>query len=487
VQESQLLRGFENALVSTLITNAYIELEQPGDMQQVHLSDHLHRLQSSINQSLLTPENRLHLQNVLQQLHLKIDHTSRDRLNPYSDAIVMAFSHHFTKAMPASVVELLAQDGLAGIADIIQDAMHNTYDGNDPVAVHATILATTNLLNASDATANFRYRVRSLNLPDSQSTQMNSEFASRYQSEIVPLLQTQLQNLTTARPKRTAIHQMPGGPDHYRARFALIADATPTDIHKRGQTALVDIHRRITQISTLKLDEFLNKMRQDPANYFPNSHDGRQQYLSEVYDIIDKNQYDIALPPLIVKRVDPYRAQHAPLFHYFGSTVHINLDDMQRLPLYEMPTQVRFYSIPGLHLGSTLREHKATNEQVIAFASYLACATDTSKIEELLYLAGEFALLVTDTGIHNQKWTEAEASTYLFENTALPEARIKQHIDEIFIEPGQWILPALGRMQIQALAVRYNLSTQIMQDFLLVAGPQSIASLNYQLSKELQR
>lgn len=70
--------------------------------------------------------------------------------------------------MPASLDELQAQDGLTGIANIIQEAIHNTYDGDDPVVIRSTILATNNLLNASDATADFRYQVRSLNLPDKQ-------------------------------------------------------------------------------------------------------------------------------------------------------------------------------------------------------------------------------------------------------------------------------------------------------------------------------
>ena len=64
----------------------------------------------------------------------------------------MAFSHHFTKAMPASLDELQAQEGLTGIANIIQEAIYNTYDGDDPVAIRSTILATNNLLNASSIT-----------------------------------------------------------------------------------------------------------------------------------------------------------------------------------------------------------------------------------------------------------------------------------------------------------------------------------------------
>lgn len=65
MRDSTLLGGFENALVSTLVANAYTELEQPGNMQQDRLRDHLHRLQSSIDQSLLTPEKKLHLNNAL--------------------------------------------------------------------------------------------------------------------------------------------------------------------------------------------------------------------------------------------------------------------------------------------------------------------------------------------------------------------------------------------------------------------------------------
>ena len=174
MRDSTLLGGFENALVSTVVANAHTELEQPRNIQEDRLRDHLHRLQSSIDQSLLTPENKLHLDNALQKLLLEIDHAPRDRLNPNSDAIVMAFSHHFTKAMPASLDELQAQEGLAGIANIIQEAIYNAYDGNDPVAIRSTILATNNLLNASDATADFRYRIRSLNLPDKQAKKLMS-------------------------------------------------------------------------------------------------------------------------------------------------------------------------------------------------------------------------------------------------------------------------------------------------------------------------
>ena len=74
MRDSTLLGGFENALVSTVVANAHTELEQPRNIQEDRLRDHLHRLQSSIDQSLLTPENKLHLDNALQKLLLESDH-----------------------------------------------------------------------------------------------------------------------------------------------------------------------------------------------------------------------------------------------------------------------------------------------------------------------------------------------------------------------------------------------------------------------------
>ena len=98
-----------------------------------------------------------------------------------------------------------------------------------------------------------------------------------------------------------------------------------------------------------------------------------------------------------------------------------------------------------------------------------------------MYLVDNTSLMIIDTGIHALGWTERRAIEFMAENTALPEARILQYVNEIYMEPGRWVPSVIGRLKIHQLAERHGIDFAAMSQILLDLRSQSIALLERHL------
>ena len=81
-------------------------------------------------------------------------------------------------------------------------------------------------------------------------------------------------------------------------------------------------------------------------------------------------------------------------------------------------------------------------------------AYQTDKMAKLGYLQSllfRAARLVVDTGIHSQKWTRADAVTYLENTTGMARADVEFEIDRYIIWPGQACAYMAGRETIKRL------------------------------------
>jgi len=468
---------FENALALTLVKEAHLELQQaPNSKTRYDIAlSHLTRIERSINPKLLEPETKL----VLEELKAGLNHQisigghrpTLERLNPRG-RLVTAFSRLFTTPMPDSLDDLSKiVAGTRDFSDLLTQEIKSLRVGNDPSATKATINALKNLLDGTEPLDDYRYRVRSLGLPTTEASTLNNAYKALYISVVVPRIEVLLEKLKDQTPQRTSVGALPNGKNFYDMRIRQASSLLASEIHILGLNELERLHHRIEVISEKPVGIIFRDTRNSPHNYFPNSDTGRHQYLNGAYGIIeDAVQYfDIPLKPLTVKAVDSYRSKYATTFDYFGATLHANLSDMKNLPRYELASQVRFHSVPGLHLA---HEKGGSAYSLTAFSTYLSINPETENLDALLHLIDSTSLMVIDTGIHALDWSQQRAVDFMIENTALPRARVVKYVNEVYVEPGRWVLPALGRLTINQLASQYGVDYAAMGKILLSLGPQ---------------
>jgi uncharacterized protein (DUF885 family) len=73
------------------------------------------------------------------------------------------------------------------------------------------------------------------------------------------------------------------------------------------------------------------------------------------------------------------------------------------------------------------------------------------------------ARLVVDTGLHDKKWTRAEAIDYLITNTPNPEGDTIKAIERYIVMPGQATAYKIGMLKI--LELRHRAEAALGDDF----------------------
>ena len=468
------------------MNKAHRELLQAPNTQARYdvARSHLSRIERSINPKLLQPETRLLLDELRQTLNHEISmqkHESiLERLNTRS-ALITAFSHQFVTPMPNSKEDLTQiVANTKKFSGLLMQQIVSPMMGGDPVAINAAINALKKLSNGAEALADYQYRVRSLGLSTQETKTLNQAYRSLYTSVVAPRIGLLLEKLKDNKPQRKSVLQLPDGKTYYETKLRQSSDLLANDIHTLGLKELTKLHQRIEVLSGKSIQNVFRDNRDNPANYFPNSATGRQQYLNKVHEIIEHSakHFDIPLHSLTVKAVDTYRSEYATTFDYFGSTLHINLSNMKNLPRYELMGQVRFHSIPGLHLAT---EKGGSISAQIAFSSYLSIDPMTKNLNALMYLVDNTSLMIIDTGIHALGWSELRAIDFMAENTALPKARILQYVDEAYMEPGRWAPSAVGRLKIHQLAEHHGIDFAAMSQILIALGTRPITLLKQHL------
>ncbi len=288
--------------------------------------------------------------------------------------------------------------------------------------------------------------------------------------------------------------KLPNGNAYYAARLKhyTTTDLTADEIHDIGltevsriQTEMKAIMDRLGYEGTLK--EFFAYLRTDELFVYPNTEEGRANYITDAAEIINemKSQLDqlfITQPKadLVVKRVEPFREDTAFGAFYDSpaldgsrpGTYYVNLKDMADQPTYLQQALAYHEGIPGHHMQialaqelsglprfRTLDGHTAYIEGWGLYAEgvpdELGLYTDPySKFGQLSMEIFRAARLVVDTGIHAKKWTREEAVQYYLENIPNPEGDIRAEIDRYIVWPGQATAYMIGKLKIQALRQR---------------------------------
>jgi len=296
---------------------------------------------------------------------------------------------------------------------------------------------------------------------------------------------------------------LPDGENYYNYRLAQMTTLafTADEIHEIGLAEVERLHLAMEEIKNAvdfegSLQDFFIFMREDDRFYFPNSDEGRQDYLdlnNEYLDAITLKlpEFFGRLPKaqLEVRRVESFREQAGAAQHYASGTpdgsrpgvFYSHMSDMTTLPIFQLEDVAYHEGSPGHHMQISIQQEltgvpkfrtqyrtTAYTEGWGLYAEWLAkeMGAFEDPYSDFGRLSGELwraIRLVVDTGIHAQQWGEERAVQYFIDNSAQAQGAIRSEIQRYITGPGQATAYKIGMMKFQEL--RGNAESALGNDF----------------------
>ncbi|MBM2853417.1 MAG: hypothetical protein HW417_345 [Steroidobacteraceae bacterium] len=235
------------------------------------------------------------------------------------------------------------------------------------------------------------------------------------------------------------------------------------------------------------LPAFFKHLRTDPANFYPNTDEGRQAYLDQSKAYIDGVYADVGkyfniLPKasLEVRRVEPWREETAPVAFYNQPTpdgsrpgyYYVNLRNMATRQKHEMQTVAYHEGAPGHHFQIAIQQELADVpmfQKFAFFGSYIEGwglyaerlgkeqGRFTDPMQDFGRLQDEMlraARLVVDTGAHAKHWTREQMIDYMMANNPMTADEATKEVERYIDNPGQALSYKIGMLKILALRER---------------------------------
>jgi len=350
------------------------------------------------------------------------------------------------------------------------------------------------------------------------------EVMSSYQ-EILAWLE---QDKAFASETSRGVWALPDGENYYNYRLAQMTTLafTADEIHEIGLAEVGRLHLAMEKIKNAvafegSLQDFFIFMREDDRFYFPNSDEGRQDYLdlnNEYLDTITLKlpEFFGRLPKaqLEVRRVESFREQAGAAQHYASGTpdgsrpgvFYSHMSDMSTLPIFQLEDVAYHEGNPGHHMQISIQQELAgiprfrTQYRTTAYtegwglyAEWLAkeMGAFEDPYSDFGRLSGELwraIRLVVDTGIHAQHWGEERAVQYFIDNSAQALGAIRSEIQRYITAPGQATAYKIGMMKFQELrgnaesALENNFDIRAFHDAVLGAGALPMPMLESRVS-----
>ena len=350
------------------------------------------------------------------------------------------------------------------------------------------------------------------------------EVMSSYQ-EILAWLE---QDKAFASETSRGVWALPDGENYYNYRLAQMTTLafTADEIHEIGLAEVGRLHLAMEKVKNAvafegSLQDFFIFMREDDRFYFPNSDEGRQDYLdlnNEYLDTITLKlpEFFGRLPKaqLEVRRVESFREQAGAAQHYASGTpdgsrpgvFYSHMSDMSTLPIFQLEDVAYHEGNPGHHMQISIQQElsgiprfrtqyrtTAYTEGWGLYAEWLAkeMGAFEDPYSDFGRLSGELwraIRLVVDTGIHAQHWGEERAVQYFIDNSAQALGAIRSEIQRYITAPGQATAYKIGMMKFQELrgnaesALENNFDIRAFHDAVLGAGALPMPMLESRVS-----
>ena len=289
----------------------------------------------------------------------------------------------------------------------------------------------------------------------------------------------------------TGVWKLPDGDAYYRQRLesATTTKLTAEEIHEIGLDEVARIH---AEMETVKadigfdgtLEELFAFVRDDDRFYFPNTDEGREAYLAEAREHLERIEARLPeffglLPKadLVVRRVEPFREQPGGAQHYYpgapdGSRpgiFYVHLADMRAMPRPQLEVVAYHEGLPGHHMQISIMQELAGLPRFRTQSFFTAYVEGWALYAELLAKEmgayrdpyADFGRLTTelwrairlvlDTGLHAMGWTEEEAVEYFLANSPAAEGQIRSEVRRYIVMPGQATAYKIGMLEILRL------------------------------------
>lgn len=283
------------------------------------------------------------------------------------------------------------------------------------------------------------------------------------------------------------MHALPDGEAWYAHLVAqtTTTDLTPAEIHEIGLAEVARIHEQMHSVMDEvgfdgSLHEFFEFTVNDEQFYvdepealiqaYEDLREHVDQAATKLFDITPEADYEI-------RAVEPYRERSAAGASYMrpapdGSRpgiFYVNTYDLSARPLWAVESLFLHEAVPGHHFQIALQQeqnHLPRFRQFggnTAFIEGWALYAEAIGPEMGLYedpyqyfgmLNAELwraIRLVVDSGLHYHGWSRQDVLDYMFENSAVGEARAVSEAERYMAIPSQALAYKIGQLEIQRL------------------------------------
>jgi uncharacterized protein (DUF885 family) len=374
------------------------------------------------------------------------------------------------------------------------------------------------------------------------SEQQRADFQSRVESaitaQVYPAYQKLIDYFQALLPKTTTddgVWKLPDGAAYYAYLLRLNTTTTmsPDEVHELGLREVARIEGEMHVLLDANgftgqpVGQAMVSLGKDPRFLYPNDDAGRSAALADYQRLIDDAtrrcaQLFLTTPRAVceVRRVPVFKEATAPGAYYEGASLdgtrpgvfYANLRNMNEVAKWSMPTLAYHEGVPGHHWQiSTAQELKGLPQfrKVIPFTAYMEGWAlyaewlakeagwyandpfgDLGRLQAELFRA---VRLVVDTGIHEKRWTRAQAITYMREKTGMSEGEVTSEIERYIVAPGQACAYKVGMLKMLELRARAQqrlgekFDEREFHDVLLKNGALPLEILEEQVNAYLQR
>lgn len=303
-----------------------------------------------------------------------------------------------------------------------------------------------------------------------------------------------LKELSLRADDRAGAWKLPDGEAFYQAQLQATTTTTYTaaEIHQIGLVEVARIHKELeTSAAALGfkagLPAFFQHLQTNQDFYYPNTQEGRDNYLNDTRKIIDAIRsrlpelfHRLPQASLEVRPVEAFREKSAAKAFYMSPAVdgsrpgiyYVNLHDLSAMPKYEMQALAYHEALPGHHMQIAIaqelddvpqfRRHGGYTAYIEGWGLYaeqvpvaLGLYEDPyANVGRLNYELWRAIRLVVDTGLHYKRWSREQAIAYMTDNSPMTQSDATREIERYIVMPAQATAYKIGLLEILRLKNR---------------------------------
>jgi uncharacterized protein (DUF885 family) len=344
-------------------------------------------------------------------------------------------------------------------------------------------------------------------MPEDFSPEDRERLTAAYEDKIMNTIVPSYQRISNflgddylgAARETVGLYAQPNGVSWYEfmVRLRTTTDMTPEEIHQIGLDEVARIHGEMHGVMEEvgfegDLKEFFEYMNTDPQFFFDEREQLIQGYrdMSDHIDALSKDLFEIfPKTGFEVRAVEPFREKSASGGSYQAGTpdgtragiFYANAYDLSARPNWAMESLFLHEAIPGHHFQIMIQRENEDLPEFRRFGGFTAFSEGWGLYAESLgkeigvytdpyqYFGGLNAelwrsiRLVVDTGIHAKGWSRQQVLDYMYENSAVAEARAVSEAERFMAIPGQALAYKVGQLKI--LEIRANAEARLGDKF----------------------